>query len=74
MGSMGELWGNNWATLRTWRRSNIHKCFSAVFKNGLLNCLANAADFSVLADETSDMVDHDVLIIFVMSVNITKLS
>ena len=45
------------------------KRLRSFFKNGLLNRLTNAPDFSILADETTDMVNRAVLSIFVCYVN-----
>lgn len=45
------------------------KCLSSFFENGLLNHLTNAADFSILDDETTEMADCAVLSIFVCYVN-----
>ena len=45
------------------------KCLSSIFKNGLLSHLTNAADFSILADETTDIVNCAVLGIFVCYIN-----
>ena len=48
---------------------NFIKCLSSFFENGLLSHLTNATDFSILANETTDIVNHAVLSIFVCYVN-----
>ena len=41
---------------------NFLKCLSSHFENGLLTCLINVVDFSVLTDETTDMADRGNLV------------
>ena len=63
--------GNQRATYTSIRSvESFIKCLSSFFKNRLLNRLTNAADFSISADETTDMYSCTaVLSIFVWYVN-----
>ena len=48
---------------------NSIKCLCSFFENELLNCLTNAVNFSILADETTDIAEGAVLNSFVQYVN-----
>ena len=62
--------GNQRATYTSVRSvDSFIKCLSSFFENELLNRLTNAADFSTLADETTEMADSAVLSISVRFVN-----